>query len=131
MNAGTRKLQSFARRLLEISKTDGIVDADKVTAVLETLKKQKKQGLRKTLEMYRDVVREDIRQSTAKVSHAGAISESAMKELLKTLEGKAGRKLTLQIEEDSNLIAGIKVTVGDSVFEHSIQQMLSQISHNS
>ncbi len=131
MNAGTRKLQSFARRLLEISKTDGIVDADKVTAVLETLKKQKKQGLRKTLEIYRDVVREDIRQSTAKVSHAGAISESAMKKLLKTLESKAGRNLTLQIQEDPNLIAGIKVTVGDSVFEQSIQQMLSQISHNS
>ena len=128
MSAGNRKLKSFANRLLEISKTDGIVDAEKVTVVIDTLKKHKTHRLRPTLELYRDAVRNDIRKSTAKVAYAGAISESGKTELLKSLEASAGRKLTIEVAEDPSLIAGIKVTVGDSVFEHSIRQMLSQLS---
>lgn len=128
MSAGNRKLKSFANRLLEISKTDGIVDAEKVAVVIDILKKHKSHRLRRTLELYRDVVRNDIRQSTAKVAYAGAISDSSKAELLKTLEANAGRKLTIEVAEDPSLIAGIKVTVGDSVFEHSIRQMLNQLS---
>lgn len=130
MSAGNRKLKSFANRLLEISKTDGIVDAEKVAVVLETLKKQETHRLRETLEVYRDVVRQDIRQSTAKVAYAGTITETAKADLLKKLETEKGRKLTLEMAEDPSLIAGIKVTVGDSVFEHSIRQMLTQIAPN-
>lgn len=130
MSAGNRKLKSFANRLLEISKTDGIVDAEKVAVVLETLKKQKTHRLRETLEVYRDVVRQDIRQSTARVAYAGTITETAKADLLKKLETEKGRNLTLEMAEDPSLIAGIKVTVGDSVFEHSIRQMLTQIAPN-
>jgi len=128
MSAGNRKLRSFANRLLELSKTDGLIDSSKVTAVIETLKRTNRHGLKETLEIYRDLIREDIRQSTAKITYAGTISESSQTTLLKSLENRAGRKLTLELKEDPSLIAGIKVRVGDSVFEHSIQRMLSQIS---
>jgi len=128
MTVGNRKLKSFANRLLELSKTDGIVDAEKVAAVLDTLKTHHQRGLRQMLEIYRDVVRDDIRNSTAKISYAGSFSDEAKTKLQKTLEAKAGRRLMIETHEDSSLIAGIKITVGDSVFEQSIRQMLSQLS---
>lgn len=128
MIAENRKLKSFVNRLLELSKKDGIVDAEKVSSVLKTLKQTKVKSLRSILEMYRFSVKKDLQQTTARVSHAGALSDAAQKKLIATLESKTGRKLVIETREDPSLIAGIKVAVGDYVYDRSAKQILQQIS---
>lgn len=128
MIAENRKLKSFINRLLELSKTDGIVDAEKVSSVLKSLKQTKVKSLRSVLEMYRFSVKKDLQQTTARVSYAGVLSDATQQKLLATLESKTGRKLVIETREDPSLIAGINVAVGDYVYDSSAKRILQQIS---
>lgn len=123
-----RKLKSFVSRILELSKTDGIVDSKKVTSVLATLKKSGIKRLASILELYRYAVKKSLSETTARVTYAGKLSEKAKQSLLSSLETKTGRKLTLELHEDSELIAGVKIAVGDYVYDRSVKHTLQQIS---
>ena len=128
MSEKNRKLKSFVSRMLELSKTDGIVDDEKVMVVIETLKKSDIKRLGAVLELYRLAVKRSLRETTARVSYAGSLPETEANALLSSLETKSGRKLTLELKEDSSLIAGVKIAVGDYVYDHSVKHALRQIS---
>ena len=128
MSEKNRKLKSFVSRLLEMSKTDGIVDNEKVKTVIETLKKSEVKRLKVILDLYRIAVRRSLHETTARISYAGALSDETKSALQSSLEGKTGRKLTLELKEDPALIAGVRIAVGDYVYDSSIKQALKQIS---
>lgn len=128
MNVGNRKLKGFVDRLLELSKTDGVVDVEKVEAVLKTLVDSKMKSLKTVLQLYRFSVRKEILSGTAKISHSGTITEIQKDELKATLESRSGRPLTLEFREDPDLIAGVKIAVGDYVYDHSVRGALQNLS---
>jgi F-type H+-transporting ATPase subunit delta len=128
MSEKNRKLKSFVSRILELSKTDGIVDEEKVKTVIETLKNSGIKRLNAVFELYRLAVKRSLRETTARVSYAGSLPEAEADSLLSSLETKTGRKLALELKEDPELIAGIKVAVGDYVYDHSVKHALQQIS---
>ena len=43
------------------------------------------------------------------------------------LERRFGRKLTTRVEEDTSLIGGIRVVVGDEVLDTSVKARLEQM----
>jgi F-type H+-transporting ATPase subunit delta len=128
MSEKNRKLKSFISRMVELSKTDGIVDGEKVTTILATLRKSGIKRLAPVLELYRVAVKKSLNETTARVFYAGDLSETAKQSLLSSLEKKTGRKLTLELHEDSDLIAGVKIAVGDYVYDRSVKYTLRQIS---
>ncbi len=128
MNVGNRKLKGFVDRLLELSKTDGVVDVEKVEAVLKTLVDSKMKSLKTVLQLYKFSVRKEILSGTAKISHSGTITEIQKDELKTSLESRSGRPLTLEFREDPDLIAGVKIAVGDYVYDHSVRGALQNLS---
>ena len=128
MKLSDRKLKGFVNRLLELSKTDGLVDASKVETVIEGLRKARPARRRAILEAYLAEVKRDLHRSTAKVEYAGALQESSLQALHQGLERQTGRKLDLQVDEDSSLIAGVRVSVGDYVYDRTIRSIVDRLS---
>lgn len=65
--------------------------------------------------------------SDALVHSAFPIPASALAELGATLEKRFGRKLNLSVREDTSLIGGIRVVVGDEVLDTSVKARLEQM----
>jgi F-type H+-transporting ATPase subunit delta len=65
--------------------------------------------------------------SDALVYSAFPIPASALAELGATLEKRFGRKLNLSVREDTGLIGGIRVVVGDEVLDTSVKARLEQM----
>ncbi len=65
--------------------------------------------------------------SDALVYSAFPIPASALAELGATLEKRFGRKLNLSVREDTSLIGGIRVVVGDEVLDTSVKARLEQM----
>lgn len=65
--------------------------------------------------------------SDAVIYTAYPIDEAALKELGAQLEVKFQRKLILRVEIDTELIAGIRVIVGDEVLDTSVKARLEQM----
>ena len=65
--------------------------------------------------------------SDAVVYSAFPIAASALNDLASVLEKRFGRKLNLSVKEDTSLIGGVRVVVGDEVLDTSIKARLEQM----
>ncbi|MDY7576983.1 F0F1 ATP synthase subunit delta [Herbaspirillum sp. RTI4] len=63
----------------------------------------------------------------AEISSAFELTPPQLQELMALLEKKFGRKLTPTVTVDSELIGGVRVTVGDEVFDTSVRAKLQQL----
>jgi F-type H+-transporting ATPase subunit delta len=63
----------------------------------------------------------------AHIVSAFAMSDAQVKDLLKSLERKFGRKLNPTITVDNTLIGGVRVEVGDEVLDTSVRAKLQQM----
>lgn len=65
--------------------------------------------------------------SDAVVFSAFPIDAAALAELSVVLEKRFGRKLNLQVEVQTDLIGGVRVVVGDEVYDTSVKARLEQM----
>jgi len=77
---------------------------------------------RQRVETYRRMMAE--RQPVARVHTPLPLSEEQQQTLADTLSALVNRTLTLTIETDPALIAGLNVRMGDSIIDHSLQRRL-------
>ena len=65
--------------------------------------------------------------SDAVVFSAFPIDAAALADLGATLERRFGRKLNVSVQEDTSLIGGVRVVVGDEVLDTSVKARLEQM----
>jgi len=65
--------------------------------------------------------------SDAVVHSAFPIAADQLADVAQTLERRFGRKLNVTVQEDSSLIGGIRVVVGDEVLDTSVKARLEQM----
>jgi F-type H+-transporting ATPase subunit delta len=63
----------------------------------------------------------------AEVQSAFELSDAQVKDLVQRLEKKTGRKVKAKIEVDKNLIAGVRVVLGDKVIDGSARAQLGAL----
>jgi F-type H+-transporting ATPase subunit delta len=78
-------------------------------------------------EQFRALVNRRNGSSDAVVYSAFPMDGAALAEVGAALEKRFGRKLNLQVELQPELIGGIRVVVGDEVFDTSIKARLEQM----
>jgi F-type H+-transporting ATPase subunit delta len=70
----------------------------------------------------------EINRTRARIEHAGALSDDAVAAIALFLSKRYGRAITATASENPDLIAGIRVNIGDDVFESSIAGQLESLS---
>jgi F-type H+-transporting ATPase subunit delta len=63
----------------------------------------------------------------AHIASAFALSDAQVKDVVAVLEKKFGRKLVPAVTVDDSLIGGVRVVVGDEVFDTSVRAKLQQL----
>ncbi|MBO9536396.1 F0F1 ATP synthase subunit delta [Herbaspirillum sp.] len=63
----------------------------------------------------------------AHIVSAFEMSDAQVKDVISTLEKKFGRKLNPSVKVDGSLIGGVRVVVGDEVFDTSVRAKLQQL----
>ena len=63
----------------------------------------------------------------ARIIAASKPSEAELKDLLKRLEAKFGKKIEADVTIDAELIGGFKIIVGDTVIESSVKGQLQNL----
>ena len=118
--ARDKKQIEFAQRLLKLSIEDGEVKAERVTAIIDTLKKNPPYKLASILRAYLKLVKKEVKQYTAVLEHSGAISDQSVKDLEQELSAIYGRKIYVNAKENTELIAGVRVSISDDVYENNV-----------
>ncbi len=121
--------KDFARRLVGLSLgEDGRLSEERVQGVLQALRGKPPSQLKQVLKLYLHYVKQEIRKSEAVVEYAGGIGADTLESIENMLSARYGRVITSQSRENSDLIAGIRFTIADDVFESSIAGNLEGLS---
>ena len=65
----------------------------------------------------------------ARIIAAAKISDKEVKDLVKRLETKFGKKITASVTVDPEIIGGIKIVVGDTVIDASVKGQLQNLAY--
>jgi F-type H+-transporting ATPase subunit delta len=128
MAAHSKKASQVARQLFKLSVVDGVVSADRVAGVLEYVEKNNVANPLIVLRAYRALIATELDKSRAIVEHAGALDAPTLESLARILSKKYGRTITATAKSNPDLLAGLRVSVGDDTYESSVAGQLAALS---
>jgi F-type H+-transporting ATPase subunit delta len=128
MAAHAKKAQQFARQLFKLSLVDGAVSPERVAGVLAYVEKQKPANPVMVLRAYRRLIAAELAKGQAVVEHAGAINDATLAGIAAALTKKYRRSVTAAAKANPALLAGLRVKVGDDVYESSVAGQLAALS---
>ena len=125
-----QKITRLAKKLVELSKDNGVVTEAKVGEVLAGLKQVQHRHHLTVLKTFLGYLRREIALQTAVVSTPGALSDDALKAIETTYSNMYGRAVSAVTQQDTSLIAGVRVRVGDDVYDASVAGHLQRLAEN-
>jgi F-type H+-transporting ATPase subunit delta len=78
---------------------------------------------------FEELKAEDEGTLEAELTAAAKPTDAQVKELVKQLEAKFGKKIEAQVKLDPELIGGIKIVVGDTVIDASVRGQLQSLAY--
>jgi F-type H+-transporting ATPase subunit delta len=128
MASGKKQTQQLARQFFNLSLADGVLSSDRVAGVLAYIEKHRPPQTVAILRAYRRLVTAEVARGQAVIEHAGAAPESVQAAIVTSLARRYGRPITGVTRRNDALIAGLRVRVGDDVYESSVAGQLAALS---
>ena len=129
MAAKSKQVSQLAKQLAKLSlSADGAVDPKRVTGVLAYLEKHAPAKPVAVLKAYHRLISMELAKTNAVVEHAGAISEQVLGVIAGTLSQKYHRAVAATGTRNDDLIAGLRVRIGDDVYESTVSGQLDSLA---
>jgi F-type H+-transporting ATPase subunit delta len=128
MASGKKQITQLAKQFFKLSVVDGTLSADRVAGVLEYIEKHRPANPLAVLRAYQRMVAAEIARGQAVVEHAGPITVATLATIEAAMTKKYGRKVATVAQPNPKLHAGIRVRVGDDVYESSVAGQLAALS---
>jgi len=126
--AADKKTKLLARQLFKLSVVDGQVSPEQVSGVLAWVEKHSPRQSLSLLQIYQRLIATELSRSQALVSHAGSLPDGVLARIGQAMTTKYRRPITPSAKPDASLIAGIRVRVGDDLYESSAAGQLAALS---
>jgi F-type H+-transporting ATPase subunit delta len=120
--------QQFARQLFKLSLADGAVSADRVAGVLAFVEKHRPPNPVMVLRVYQRLVATELAKSQAVVEHSGAVDDAMLATIAAAMSRRYGRTVTAAARPNAALLAGLRVHVGDDIYESSVAGQLAALA---
>jgi F-type H+-transporting ATPase subunit delta len=128
MASKSKVAQQFARQLFAMSMVDGSVSTERVGGVLEYVEKHPSHNPMLVLKAYQRLIAAEVAKSMALVEHAGAIGDGTLSSIAAAMSKKYGRTVTAAAKSNPALLAGLRVHVGDDIYESSVAGQLAALA---
>jgi F-type H+-transporting ATPase subunit delta len=123
-----KKILRFAKNLVELSREDGIVTEARVGEVLSGLQKAEIRHKLILLKTYHYFIRRAVAEQTAVVATPGQIGAGALAAIESGFSKIYKRSITAVTTPDPSLIAGVRIRIGDDVYDASVAGRLQRLA---
>ncbi|WAC20271.1 F0F1 ATP synthase subunit delta [Luteolibacter sp. SL250] len=117
-----------ARRLFGLSHTDGRLDNNKLRTVFTRLAEDRPREYRAILAALHRLVRLDVEKRKVTVESAVELDPTTRQRVFNDLARKYGNDLDVQYLVNPVLLGGLRIRVGDDVFDGSVQGRLDRLA---
>ena len=127
---GTKQSRRFAKQLFKSCQVNGRLDADRTQKSVQLLIEQKPRGYFGILQHLHRLVKLDEASRTARVESAVALGQAQQQDIQDSLNQLKGGNVTVEFAENPRLIGGMRVKIGDDVFDGSVKTRLTGLSES-
>jgi F-type H+-transporting ATPase subunit delta len=124
----SKQSQQFARQLFRLSLSEGQVSAERVSAVLAHLASKPPRQPLLVLRQYQRLITTQLARNSASVEHGGAIDDAMLLSIEAAFSRRYQRPITASARPNPALIAGLRIRIGDDLYESSISSQLAALS---
>ena len=127
---GTKQSRRFAKQLFKSCQANGRLDADRTQKAVQLLIEQKPRGYFGILQHLHRLVKLDEASRTARVESAVALGQMQQQDIQDCLNRLKGGNVTVEFTENPRLIGGMRVKIGDDVFDGSVKTRLTGLNES-
>ena len=127
---GSKQSRRDAKQLFRACQVDGALDEARVRQAVALLIEKKPRGYFGTLQELQRLVKLDVNNRSARVESAVALSEAQQQEVRASLGRLKGADVEVEFAENADLIGGMRVKLGDDVYDGSVKTRLSRLAES-
>lgn len=124
-----KEIRQISRKMLQASFTAGQLDPGRITSLVDSLTAQKPRNYIDVLKNYRRLLRLELEKRQATVETASEVDPAVRSEILANLKSKYGGDLATEFRVDPELLGGIRIRVGNDVWDGSVRNRLERLQH--
>ncbi|MBC8127495.1 MAG: F0F1 ATP synthase subunit delta [Gloeobacteraceae cyanobacterium ES-bin-144] len=117
-----------ARRLFGLCQADGRLDETKLRTIFTSLIASKPRDYQGILAALQRLTRLELERRKVTVESAVALDEASRQRVVAGLTEKYGAGLTMNYEINPTLLGGLRIRVGNDVFDGSVQGRLDRLA---
>jgi len=124
---GTKQSRRDAKQLFKSCQVDGQLIDDRVRQAVALLTEKKPRGYFGILQELQRLVKLDVNSRMARVESAITLNEAQKQNVQTSLGRLKGGQVTVEFAENADLIGGMRVKIGDDVFDGSVKTRLARL----
>lgn len=128
MASGKKQIQQLARQFYKLSFSNGVISAGQVAGVLEYIEKHRPANSMAVLKAYQRLIAAEVARGQAVVEHAGPINSAALDAIAGAMSKKYNRAVSAVEKRNDALLAGVRVRIGDDLYESSVAGQLATLA---
>ena len=127
---GTKQSRRLAKQLFKSCQVDDRLNADRVRKAVSLLIEQKPRGYFGILQYLQRLVKLDEASRSARVESAVALGQAQQQDVRNSLKRLKGGDVTVAFATNPGLIGGMRVKIGDDVYDGSVKTRLASLSES-
>ena len=127
---GSKQSRRLAKQLFKSCQVDDQLKADRVRKAVSLLIEQKPRGYFGILQHLQRLVKLDEASRSARVESAVPLGQAQQEDLRNSLNRLKGGDVTVAFATNPGLIGGMRVKIGDDVYDGSVKTRLTALSDN-
>jgi len=124
-----KEIRQLSRKMLQASFTDGQLDRGRISSLVDSLITQKPRNYIAVLKNYKRLLRLELAKRHATVETSNEVDPKIRSEIVANLKSKYGSDLSTEFHVDPRLLGGMRVRVGNDVWDGSVRNRLERLQH--
>ena len=127
---GNKQSRRGAKQLFKSCQVEGQLAEERVRQAVTLVIEKKPRGYFGILQELQRLVKLDVSSRSARVESAVVLTEAQQQNIRESLGRLKGGEVTVEFTENADLIGGMRVKIGDDVFDGSVKTRLAALSES-
>jgi F-type H+-transporting ATPase subunit delta len=124
-----KEIRQLSRKMLQASFTDGQLDPGRIASLVDSVIAEKPRNYINVLKNYKRLLRLEVEKHHATIETASEVEPAIRSEIVSNLKSKYGDDLATDFHVDPQLLGGMRIRVGNDVWDGSVRNRLQRLEH--
>jgi F-type H+-transporting ATPase subunit delta len=122
-----KEIRKLSREMLRASFIDGQLDPGRIASLVDSLIARRRRNYVDILKNYRRLLRLELDKRRARIETASDVESTISSELVANLKRKYGGDLTTEFVVNPQLLGGLRIRVGNDVWDGTVRGRLERL----